>query len=72
MTGRIVRVSGLELQLRRTGRGRVEITVEAARACLAQRFPDNLLTTLIERASMEATDRQSHYNALAAAGEWLW
>ena len=48
------------------------LTVEAARACLAQRFPDNLLTTLIERASMEATDRQSHYNALAAAGEWLW
>ena len=26
MTGRIVRVSGLELQLRRTGRGRVEIS----------------------------------------------
>ncbi len=48
------------------------LTVEAARACLAQRFPDNLLTTLIERASVEATDRQSHYNALAAAGEWLW
>jgi hypothetical protein len=49
-----------------------ELTVEGARALLAKRFPDNLLTTLIARASVEAADRQSHYNALAAAGEWLW
>ena len=49
-----------------------ELTAEGARALLAKRFPDNLLATLIARASVEAADRQSHYNALAAAGEWLW
>lgn len=48
------------------------LTVERARALYEQRFPDNLLATLIERASAEGRERQAHYDALAAQGEWLW
>lgn len=48
------------------------LTPETARAALERRFPDGLLPTLIERASGEARERQAHYNALAASGEWLW
>lgn len=49
-----------------------ELTVEVARALFAQRFPGDLLPTLVARAESEARERQNHYDVLAARGEWLW